>query len=66
MIRLPQQRRWDREAEGFGGLEADHQLKRGRLLDGKVTGLGTFEDLVHVGGCSRTTSACLGPYDISP
>src|SRR5262245_16219304 len=41
-------RRWDRQAEGLGGLEIDHQLERCRLLNREVGGLGAFEDLVDV------------------
>src|SRR5438094_3941064 len=29
----------------------NHQLELRRLLDGKVGGLGAFENLVHVSGC---------------
>jgi hypothetical protein len=32
------------------GLEIDDQLELGRLLDGKVGGLGALEDLVDIGG----------------
>src|ERR1700730_10465866 len=39
LIRPLQERRRDREAEGLGGLEVDHQLELGRLLDGEVAGL---------------------------
>jgi hypothetical protein len=34
IVRLGEQRGWHDEAEGFGGLEIDHQLELGRLLDG--------------------------------
>jgi len=50
LIRPQQQRRWDREAECFGGLRVNHQLERGRLLDGEVAGFRALEDLVDVGG----------------
>jgi hypothetical protein len=30
----------DREAESFGGLEADDELERGGLLDGEVRRIG--------------------------
>src|SRR4030095_8563052 len=50
LIRPRQQRRWDREAEGLGGLEVDHQLELCRLLDREVAGLGALEDLVSVDG----------------
>ena len=36
------------EAEGLGGLEVDHQLKYGRLLDRQIGGLGTLQDLPGV------------------
>jgi hypothetical protein len=50
VVRLRQQRRRDREAERFRGLEVDHQLELCRLLDGKVSRLGTFQDFVDIGG----------------
>ncbi len=34
LVRPLQERRRDRQAEGFGGLEVDDQLELGRLLDG--------------------------------
>jgi hypothetical protein len=45
LIRTVQERRRDRQAEGFGGLEVDHEVEFGRLLDGQVGGLGALEDL---------------------
>src|SRR3977135_1363720 len=50
LIRSLQQRRRDRQAEGFGGLEVDNKLELGRLLHGEVRGLGALEDLVDVAG----------------
>jgi hypothetical protein len=43
------QQEWlgDRESEGLGGLEIDHQIEPGRLLDGQVGGLCALDDLVH-------------------
>ena len=32
----------------FAVLRVDHQVELGRLLDGKVRGLGTLQDFVHV------------------
>ena len=37
------------ETKRFGGLEIDHQLELGRLLDREVAWLRAFEDFVHVG-----------------
>src|SRR5262245_38867813 len=48
LVRSPQHRGRDGEAESFGGLRVDHQLKLRRLLDGKVTRLGTFEDPIDI------------------
>src|SRR6266542_778402 len=48
LVRSQQQRWRDRQAEGLGSLEVDHQLELRRLLNGEVGGLSTFEDLVHV------------------
>ena len=42
LIRPLQDRSRDRQAEGLRSLEVDHQLERGRLLDGQVSGLGPF------------------------
>src|ERR1700730_717069 len=50
MIRPLQERRRDRQAEGFGGLEVDDQLELGGLLNGQVAGLGALEDLVNIDG----------------
>jgi hypothetical protein len=36
------------EAECFGRLEIDNQLKFGRLLNRQIGRLGTFEDLIDV------------------
>ena len=36
------ERRRDRQAEGFGGLEVDDQLELGGLLDGQVGRLGAL------------------------
>jgi len=48
LIRPLQERRRDREAEGPGGLEVDHQLELRRLLDGEVGRLGALENLIDV------------------
>src|SRR5215467_4202709 len=40
----------NREAEGLGGLQVDHQLELAGLLHGEVAGPGAFQDLVHVDG----------------
>ena len=38
------------KANGFGCLEVDHKLELGRLFDGEVDGVCTFQNLVHIAG----------------
>ena len=45
LIRPLQQRRRDRQAERFGGLEVDHQLELGGLLTGTSAGFAPFRIL---------------------
>src|ERR1700730_1343829 len=49
LIRPPQQRRRNRQAERLRGLEVDDEVELRGLLDGKITRFGAFQDLVHVG-----------------
>jgi hypothetical protein len=53
LIRPPQQRRRDRQAEGLGRLEVDDQLELRRLLDGKLARVFALQDPVHVSGSAR-------------
>src|SRR5712692_1984197 len=46
LVRPPQQRLRDREAEGLGGLQVDHKFELRGLLDREIAGLGALEDLV--------------------
>ena len=48
LIRPPQQRRRDRQAERLGGLHVDDQHELGGLLDGQVSRFGALEDLADV------------------
>src|SRR5262245_7192530 len=48
LIRPLQERRRDREAEGFGGLEVDDQIELRDLLEGKISRLCTLQDLINV------------------
>ena len=41
------------EAECFGRLEIDNQLKFGRLLNRQIGRLGTFEDIIDVAACTK-------------
>src|SRR2546425_8792175 len=49
VVRPPQHRRRDRQAERLRRLEVDDQLELRWLLDGQIAGLRTLENLVHVG-----------------
>ena len=50
LVRPIQQRLRDRQADLLCRLEIDDELKLRRLLDGQVSGLGAFENPVHVVG----------------
>src|SRR5438552_8389951 len=61
LVRAPEKGLRNREAEGLGGLEVDHQLELGRLLNGKIGGLRSSQDLVHVGGRAAGHVGQAGP-----
>src|SRR5215467_10221565 len=46
-IRPRQQRWWDRQAEGLGGLGIDDHLELGWLLDRKIRRFHDLQDFVH-------------------
>jgi hypothetical protein len=48
LVGLGEERRRDGDAKRFCAREIHHQLKFGRLLDGKIGRLGALEDLVDV------------------
>src|SRR6185503_5741938 len=50
LVRPRQRSMRNRQANLFSGFEVDDQLKLCRLFDGKVGGLGAFQNLVHIGG----------------
>src|SRR5437016_13761206 len=52
------QRRGDRQAQCFSGLEVDHQLVFGGLLDGKVGRLAALQDLYDIAD-TRTHVVCI-------
>jgi hypothetical protein len=48
------------EAECFGRLEIDNQLKFGRLLNRQIGGLGAFENLIDVAACTKKQIGLIG------
>src|SRR4029453_6543375 len=48
LIRPRKHRRRDRETEGLGGLQVDHQLELGGLLDGNIASVRASQDLVDL------------------
>ena len=52
LIRPPQQRRGDRQAEGLRGLEVDDEIELVGLLNGEVGGLRPLENLVDQVACA--------------
>jgi len=48
LIRPPQRRRRDGDAEGFGGLEVDDELEFRGLLDREIARSGALQDPIHV------------------
>src|SRR5215813_14240852 len=52
-----EQRRWDFEAEGFGGLEVDHKLEFSRLYHGQVRRLYALE---YPPGVDALLANCIG------
>src|SRR5215813_14130804 len=49
LVRLEEERRGDREAEGLGGLQVDDKLELHGLLHGQVRRLRPSQELVDVG-----------------
>src|SRR3990170_1928946 len=66
LIRPNQQRLGDRQPEGLGGLEVEHQLELGGLLDGEVAGLRALEDLVDVASGAAEQVGHAGPVGHKP
>src|SRR5882724_7809346 len=47
-IRSAEYRLRNSQPKGLGGLEIDHELELGGLLDGQVSGLGALQNLVDI------------------
>src|SRR5215470_14028342 len=61
LIRTSEQRRRNGQAQRLRGLEIDDQREFRRLLDRKITGLGTPENLVDVGRGAAMHLRLVGP-----
>src|SRR5712671_4775867 len=52
-----------RDAKGFCGLEIDHQIELGRLLDRQIGRLGAFENFIDVVACTAEQIGYIGAVD---
>src|SRR5262245_53502295 len=52
LVGLEEDRRGDGEPQGFRSLEVDDPFELGGLLHREVRRFGTFEEAIHVGGCT--------------
>ena len=59
-----QQTRRNSDADLFGCLQIDHQLKLGRLLHGKIGGLGPFNNFVDVNCETPPDIVAVGPVGV--
>ena len=66
LVRSEQQRLRDREAERLRRLQVDDQLELGGLFDREVSGLGSLEDLVNVGGGAPVQVGRVRPIEPPP
>ena len=51
LVSLGEQQNWDLKAERVSGLEIDHQVYLGALLDWEVSRLGALENFPNVDPC---------------
>src|SRR6266699_2148310 len=65
-IGLEEDGRGNRQAEGLGSLEVDDQFVPHGLLNGEVPRLGSFEDLIHIGGDAPKTVKKARPIGHEP
>src|SRR5262249_53456318 len=54
------------DSKGFSGLEVHHHLEFAWLLDWQVTGLGAFQNLVHIAGRATEQIAVVWPIGHQP
>src|SRR5829696_6434786 len=55
-----EERGWDGKRQGGSNARVDDELKCRRLLDRKVSGLGSLQDSIHVGGCTLEKQRDIG------
>src|SRR6516162_1043714 len=61
LVGTGEQRRWYDDAERLGGWKIDHELEFGRKLYWQIAGLGAFQDLDHVVGCTAEVLQYVDP-----
>src|SRR5215831_6552980 len=65
-VRPDEYRLRDVEAERFGGLQVDHQLELGRLLDGQIARFSALQDLVDEYGSTAKVFGNVRPVGHEP
>ena len=60
-VRPHQHVRRNRQADLLGGFQIDDELELRRLLHRKISGLGAFEDFVHIVAARRNKSGVFAP-----
>ena len=66
LIGSQEQRLWNRQPEGLGGLEVDDQLELRWPFHGQIGWFGTLEDSVHVLGRSPVKIVAIGTVGHEP
>src|ERR1700730_2022934 len=63
LVGFEPQQRWNSQTQSLGGLEIDHKLEFGGLLDRKVGRPGALEDLVDEDGGAPAQCCRVGPVE---
>jgi hypothetical protein len=66
LVEAREQHRWNVEPQRLRGLEIDHKLELGRLLNRQVGGLLPLEGAINITGRLPALVGGVTPYDIKP